>query len=306
MLLETKLSFPGLGISEFNINNLAIDTEKFSIAWYAIIIALGMVLAVTYIVYRAGKIGISFETVLDFAMFVIPFGIIGARLYYVIFQWSHYKDDFLSIFKIWEGGLAIYGGIIVGTLVVFLVCKFKKIPFPAMGDCIIPGVILAQGIGRWGNFMNVEAYGSVTTLPWRMCSPKIARELFAKNLIDDTQYAQILDGTLGVHPTFFYEFLWNIAGFALAHFFFKKRKYDGQITLFVFAWYGLGRMLIEGLRTDSLMLGPIRASQLLAAILFAGCLGALVFFAIKKPKRELYFSNDKENRKNKKQEKGKA
>ena len=293
MLLEiNKISFPGLKIPEFEINSLAIDADKFKVAWYAIIIAIGMVAAVAYIIFRASKIGISLETVIDYTLFVIPISIIGCRIYYVIFEWQSYKDNFLSVFKIWEGGLAIYGGLIAGTLVVLVVSLIKKIPFPAIGDCIIPGVILAQGIGRWGNFMNVEAYGSVTDLPWRMCGSGIASELMRKNLITEAEYSEILNGTLGVHPTFFYESVWNVLGFVLANIFFKHRKYDGQITLFVFCWYGLGRMFIEGLRTDSLMIGSVRVSQLLAGIVFGVCLSFLIYFAFRKPKKELYYCND--------------
>lgn len=290
-----KVSFPGLGIGELNLNNIAFTIgDGFTIAWYALIITLGMILAVSYVMYRARKIGIKSDEIIDFAIFVIPIGIIGARLYYVLMK----LDEFHSlkeVFNIRNGGLAIYGGIIAGTLTVIAVCKIKKIYFPAFGDCVVPGLILAQAIGRWGNFMNVEAYGSTTTLPWRMCGPSIASELLSKGMIDTSQYSEIMSGALGVHPTFFYESLWNIIGFVLINVFYKKKQYDGQFILIVFAWYGLGRLWIEGLRTDSLYLfsGPIRVSQLLAGLVFVCCTALLVYFAIKPPKRDKFYFQKK-------------
>ena len=281
------LSFPGLGIGEFEINSVAFDLFGVTIAWYALIITFGLVLAILYTMFRAKQIGIKYEEIIDFALFVVPFGILGARLYYVLCELDRYKS-FWEIFDIRSGGLAIYGGIIAGAITVFIVCKVKKIYFPAFGDCIVPGLILAQSIGRWGNFMNVEAFGSLTDAPWRMCSPSIASYL--KSSITPDEYNKILEGTLGAHPTFFYESFWNLIGFIAINFFYKHRKYDGQIILLVFGWYGLGRMWIEGLRTDSLYIPgtELRVSQVLAALIFLGCLGLLIYFAIKPPKRPLY------------------
>ena len=292
------ISFPGLGIDSIELDSVAFSIGSIDIAWYALIIVFGMILAVTYIIYRAKSIGLTAEDVLDYTIFVIPFGILGARLYYVIMK----IEDFHSlseVFNIRNGGLAIYGGIIAGTLTVYIVSRIKKIYFPAMGDCVVPGLILAQSIGRWGNFVNVEAYGGVTSLPWRMSGNGIASSLLSKGIINAEQYADILSGTLGVHPTFFYESLWNITGFVLINIFYKHKKYDGQAILLVFAWYGFGRMLIEGLRTDSLYLfgSGIRVSQLLAGILFVGCTALLIYFKIKPPKREK-FIYVKENNKN--------
>ena len=281
------LSFPGLGIGEFEINSVAFEIFGISIAWYALIITFGLVLAIIYTIFRAKQIGIKYEEIIDFALFVVPFGILGARLYYVLCELDRYKS-FWEIFDIRSGGLAIYGGIIAGAATVFIVCKVKKIYFPALGDCIVPGVIMAQSIGRWGNFMNVEAFGSLTDAPWRMCSPSIANYL--KSVITPEEYDQVIAGTLGAHPTFFYESFWNLIGFIAINFFYKHRKYDGQIILLVFGWYGLGRMWIEGLRTDSLYIPgtELRVSQVLAALIFIGCLGLLIYFAIKPPKRALY------------------
>ena len=286
----TMISFPGLGIGEVNLNSTAFQIGSLTIAWYALIITFGMILAVCYVIYRAKAIGIKVDDVTDFAIFVIPIGIIGARLYYVFMK----LEDFNSIgevFNIRSGGLAIYGGIIAGTLTVMAVCRYKKIYFPAFGDCIVPGLILAQSIGRWGNFVNVEAYGSPTRLPFRMCGSSIALDLRSKGLINSEQYEEILAGTLGVHPTFFYESVWNLIGFVLINIFYKKKKYDGQFILLIFGWYGLGRVWIEGLRTDSLYLfdSGIRVSQLLAALLLVTCTGLLIYFRVKRPKREMFF-----------------
>ena len=290
MFALTKISFPGLGINEINLNSTAFSIGSLSIAWYALIISFGMIVAVSYVIFRAKKIGLSVDDVVDMAIFVIPIGILGARLYYVLMR----LEDFHSIgdvFNIRGGGLAIYGGIIAGTLTVIACCYFKKVYFPALGDCVVPGLILAQSIGRWGNFVNVEAYGSVTRLPFRMCGRSIANELLAKGLINAEQYSEILNGTLGVHPTFFYESAWNFVGFIIINLIYKKKKYDGQFILLVFGWYALGRVWIEGLRTDSLYLfgSGIRVSQLLAAMILLATISLLIYFAIRKPKRELFY-----------------
>lgn len=281
MLRISKLSFPGLGIGEFAVNSDAFTIFGVSIAWYALIITCGMVCAVAYTVYRAGKIGIILDDVLDFVIFTIPIGIIGARLYYVLAEIEYYHS-LADVFNIREGGLAIYGGIIAGAVTVLVVAYVKKINFFAFADCCTPGIILAQSIGRWGNFMNGEAYGSET-------------EIFCRMGVSNTlTYYQ----TIYVHPTFLYESLWNLIGFILINIFYKHKKYDGQIFLIVFGWYGLGRMLIEGLRADSLyssLFGlEFRTSQVLAALIFTACLSLLIYFAVKKPDKPLYFKTQKE------------
>lgn len=283
MLRISKLSFPGLGIGEFSVNSTAFTLFGISIAWYALIITCGMVAAVLYTTYRAKKIGIILDDVLDYVIYTIPIGIIGARLYYVFAEIEHYHS-LGDVFNIREGGLAIYGGIIAGAITVFAVSHFKKINFFAFADCCTPGIILAQAIGRWGNFMNAEAYGSET-------------EIFCRMGISSSY------GTIYVHPTFLYESLWNILGFLLINIFYKHKKYDGQIMLMVFGWYGLGRMFIEGLRADSLyttLFGlTFRTSQVLAAIIFTVCLSLIIYFEIKKPNKPLYVKPPKDT-KNKK------
>ena len=233
MLRISKISFPGFGIGEFSVNSVAIP--GIDIAWYAIFITIGMVLAVLYTVFRAKRIGITIDDVIDLALWAIPIGIVGARLYYVLSKLEDY-NSFLEVINIRNGGLAIYGGILAGALTVFLVCRHKRINFFAFADCCTPGIILAQAIGRWGNFMNGEAFGATTDI---FCRMGLSNVLTGGELVY-------------VHPTFLYESLWNILGFVLVNLFYKKKQYDGQVLFAVFGWYGLGRMFIEGLRQDSL------------------------------------------------------
>lgn len=248
------ISFPGLGIDEFSVNRVAFRLGSLTVTWYGMIICLGIILAFSYFSYRAGKAGINFDSILDFALFTVPLAILGARLYYVIFNPTNFKS-FYDVIAIWEGGLAIYGAIIVGAIVVFCVSKYKKLSFLSIADMAVPAVMLGQAIGRWGNFMNGEAFGAQTDLPWRMGLCNSLTGFY-------TQY---------VHPTFLYESLWNFLGFALINIFYKKKKWNGEIMLWYFTWYGFGRAIIETLRTDSLYIGNtgIRVSSLLGAVCFA-------------------------------------
>ncbi len=294
----SKISFPGLGIDSFSVNSQVsfggkpLEIFGMSIAWYAVFITLGMILCVCYIIFMSKKIGITSEDVIDFALFVIPIGIVGARLYYVLSEIEHY-DSFKDVINIREGGLAIYGGIIAGGLTVLVMCYIKKINFLAFADCVSPGVILAQAVGRWGNFMNGEAFGAETDIFIRMG---------LKNVVTLRTFGTT--EMVYVHPTFLYESLWNLLGFALVNVYakFVGKKYDGQLFLFVFGWYGLGRMFIELLRTDSLYLGNtnIRISSLLGGVIFVITLGFLIYFAIKKPTKKLYYRSTKNEKATKK------
>ena len=281
MLRISKISFPGLGIEEFSVNSVAFEIFGIEIAWYALFITFGMICCITYAVLQSRKIGMTFDDVIDFALFTIPIGVIGARLYYVLSELDQYHS-FKEVINIREGGLAIYGGIIAGTITVFVVSLVKKINFFAFGDCVAPGVLLAQGIGRWGNFMNGEAFGYETD--W-FCRMGLQNFLTGNKL-------------MYVHPTFLYESLWNLLGVLLVYLFAKLigKKYDGQLILLTFGWYGLGRMFIEGLRTDSLYIPgtEIRTSQALALVIFVFCLAMLIFFMIKKPTKPLYVKVNEE------------
>lgn len=276
MLRISNISFPGFGIGEFSVDSVAFKIGDLEIAWYALFITFGMICAIISTTVQAKKIGIIFDDILDFAIFTIPFGIIGARLYYVLSEIDQFHS-FKDVINIREGGLAIYGGIIAGGITVLVISLIKKINFFALADCVAPGVLLAQGIGRWGNFMNGEAFGYETD--W-FCRMGLRNVLTGGKL-------------MYVHPTFLYESLWNLLGVLLVYLFgrYIHKKYDGQQFLMIFGWYGFGRMLIEGLRTDSLYIGntDIRVSQLLAAVIFVICAAALIYFQIKKPTKPLYF-----------------
>ncbi len=281
MLKISKLSFPGFGIGNFDVNSVCFSIFGYEIAWYAVIITCGMICAILYTVSRSKKIGVTSEDILDIALFTIPIGIIGARLYYVMTKLEDF-DTFIDVINIRDGGLAIYGGIIAGGITVLACSIIKKINFFALADCVAPGVLLAQGIGRWGNFMNGEAFGSQTDIFCRMG---------IQNNISTLTFGTT--EMVYVHPTFLYESIWNLSGFALAALLTGKKKYDGQIFLIIFGWYGLGRMFIEGLRTDSLystLFGiEFRTSQVLAAVIFTIATACLVYFAIKRPSKPLYF-----------------
>ena len=253
-----KVSFPGIGIDSFDLNPVAFTLfGKIKVHWYGIIITLGIILAFSYCAWRAKQANISFDDLLDMAIFTIIFGVIGARLYYVLTSLDSYKS-FYSVIAIWEGGLAIYGGLIAGALTIFFTCKYKKISFMKVADCAAPGVMIAQALGRWGNFFNGEAYGV--------------------EILEDSPLYFIRMGLLPniessirmhfFHPTFLYESLWNILGFVIINIIYKKKKFDGQIFFTYAAWYGFGRMLIEGLRTDSLYVGAFRISQVIGFICF--------------------------------------
>ena len=271
MNVVNKVSFPGFGWN-FSLSETAFTPKLFGkdlpIQWYALIISIGIVLAVIYVMWRASQIKVTKDDIIDYVLYAVPIGILGARLYYVVTSLSEgvTYDGLWDVLNPRNGGLGIYGGIIFGTVVVAIVSIVKKIPFFAIADCASPALIMAQAIGRWGNFVNAEAYGGVTSLPWRMSGQSFASELLSKKLIDQDVYNQIVDGALGVHPTFFYESAWNILGFILINIFFKHKKYDGQVFLMMFGWYGLGRLWIEGLRTDSLMVGVLGMFGMILAI----------------------------------------
>ena len=284
------LSFPGLGINGLTINSVAFTIGNgFTVMWYGIMIALGMLMAIVYAGWRCKQAGIKIDDLLDIAIYTIFFGVIvGARGYYVLF--SDHKFSFAEYFDLRTGGLAIYGGIIVGALTIVIVCLIKKISWRKLYDCAAPAVMIAQAMGRWGNFFNGEAYGGITNLPWRMSSTKFITELQKNTTLSltDAQLEGLQNGALGVHPTFLYESLWNVLGFVIINLLYKKKKFDGEIALWYFGWYGFGRMLIEGLRTDSLYIGStgIRVSQLLGFLLFALAAALVVYGRIIARKKE--------------------
>lgn len=272
----TRVYFEGLGI-DFDLPSVAFSIGSYEVHWYGIIIAFGFALAVFYGGRMAYKWKMSLDGMTDVLIWGTILGIICARVYYVIFEWSYYKDHLIEIPQIWNGGIAIYGGIIGALIGAAIGCKVGKINFQNLLDLGALGLLIGQGIGRWGNFFNQEAFGTnTTTAPFRMWSLKIhdtleasAQTLAAKG-ID-------VDPNMPVHPTFLYESVWCILGFFVLHYVVKRRRqYKGEIFFLYGIWYGLERMVVEGMRTDSLYIGDttIRVSQLLSAVVvvaFAIC-----------------------------------
>lgn len=256
---DAEISFPMFG--DLTLNPPAtFHLFGIEIYYYGVIIAFGMVLAMIYCSRRAKSFGLTSDNLFDLLIWIIPLSIVGARLYYVAFKWSYYSARPEEIVQIWNGGLAIYGGIIMGLIVGIVWCRVKKISFFATADLLSFGLLIGQAVGRWGNFMNREAYGAETDIFCRMGLTYPGAS--------ETYY---------VHPTFLYESLWNFTGFLILHFLYPKRAYDGQIALVYCAWYGLGRAMIEGLRMDSLYWGSFRVSQVLAAVGCVAAVAALVF-----------------------------
>lgn len=297
------VSFPGLGL-EFTLNRVAFTIPVLNrpVYWYGVIITCGLILAV-YLCMRWGKrFGITEDDIIDMMLFAVPAALVAVRVYYVIFNLDLYRKpdgslDWGYILNYGDGGLAIYGAIISSAIVLLIFCRRRKLSFLAYADLGVHGLFIGQLIGRWGNFMNVEAYGSATSLPWRMCGSSIAAEMLRDGYVDQAGYEAILNGTLGVHPTFFYESAWNFMGLMVVYLIGKRRRFDGECFLFYFFWYGLGRAWIEGLRTDSLYLFgwelfgvPIRVSQLFALItgVAAGAVLAWALWKYRGEKKELF------------------
>lgn len=242
------ISFPGLNL-EFNISKVAFNIFGIEIYWYAILIVTSMILALIMYKKRNGLYEIEFDDILDLSLYVIPVAIISARLYYIIFNLEYYLNNPMQMLNIRSGGLAIYGAVIGGAITSLIFCKKRKINILDLLDYIVPGLALGQAIGRWGNFINIEAFGVET------------KSLLRMGIIENGTYAE-------VHPTFFYESIACFLIFTILIAMKNKRKFKGQIVYTYLALYSLERLLVEGLRTDSLMLGNIRVSQLLSAIIF--------------------------------------
>lgn len=274
-----SIGFPNIGLGDINPpNGFTIPGTNFEIKFYGIIIAFGLLLAAIYAMKRAKEFGLTSDDILNVVLVGTPCGIIGARLYYVltdgmpIDQWLNIRD----------GGMAIYGGVIgaVGSVAIFCLCsKKRRKKFLPVLDIAGLGFPIGQAIGRWGNFFNREAFGRYTDglfamklSEGRLGSHGLEQSAAMKELI-----AKAEDGFIQVHPTFLYESVWNLVGFIIIHFLSKKRKFDGQVFLYYVAWYGLGRVWIEGLRMDSLMVGNIRISQLLAGITCIIAVAVLIY-----------------------------
>lgn len=281
--MSSQISFPGLSIPPFTVNPVAFSVGGIEIRWYGIIIVLGIIAGFSYAAYRAKQSGLSLDDMLDYVLVALPLGIICARLYYVVFFNDGSYKTFYDVIAIWEGGLAIYGGVLGGLLGMFLVSRHKKNKFRAVLDCFAPGVMIGQIFGRWGNFFNAEAYGTLDHIDF----PFIGR-IFTPHFEENYPLRMVIEngfvGKIAVHPTFLYESVWNLLGLLLIHLFFNRKRFDGEVTLWYFAWYGFGRFFIEGMRDDSLMLGSFRVSQVLALVLFAASI-VLIVIGSKKAKK---------------------
>ena len=254
----TSISFPSFGIEVNPPRTLSIG--PFTAHYYGLVIAVGLILAVLYACKRSKEFGLKEDDIMDGVLWVTPFAIICARVYYVAFSWADYAENPISVLYIWEGGIAIYGGVIGAIIGVAVLCRVKKIRMSTVLDLVLLGFLIGQSMGRWGNFFNRAAFGAATDSFFRM-------GLF-NQVTGEWEY---------YHPTFLYESLWNLLGLLLLHFLSKKRQYDGQVALGYAAWYGLGRTMIEGLRVDSLYWGPFRVSQVLAAVTCIAAVSVLIW-----------------------------
>ena len=259
-------------------NRVAFTIFGVDIMWYGILMASGMILGTIIALKEAKRVGISEDSVLDLAIIAIPMGLLGARLYYVIFNFNLYQNDLLSIFKIWEGGLAIHGGIIAGLIVIALYSKKYKMRFIRITDICVPSLLFAQGIGRWGNFFNQEAHGAATSLE-HLKSLHLPQFIINGMNINGIYY----------EPTFLYESFLCLIGFIIV-LFIRRGKYTkvGTITSFYLMYYSVVRFLIESMRTDSLMLGGFKVAQIISIILFLIGLGNIMLISRKSKFEDLY------------------
>lgn len=270
----TDISFPHLGIYLNNVPK-SFSIFGFQIALYGVIIGIGVMCGVLMAAYIAKKEGLDPEVIWDFAIYAIIFSIMGARIYYVIFQWDMYKNNLISVFNLRNGGLAIYGAVIAAFTTLWVYCKVKKHSFLQIADICVPGLVLGQVIGRWGNFTNREVFGEYTDnllamrLPIDSVRSIDISENLAKHIADGTNYIQ-------VHPTFLYESLWNLILLAAMLLYRQHKKFQGEMWLLYLGGYGLGRAWIEGIRTDTLFIPhtTIAVSQMLAIVLFVVALAA--------------------------------
>lgn len=262
-----KVTFPSFNL-EFNINRVAVEINNIKIYWYAILIVSAFILAIILCKRDDKKYDIKFENILEMLLFIIPISVISARIYYVIFKLEFYMQNPNQILNIQNGGLAIYGGIIGGVIAIAIYCKIKKIIFLDVLDYVVPYLSLGQAIGRWGNFFNIEAYGKQTTSFLRM------------GIIENGRYIE-------VHPAFLYESILDLIIFIILILMKNKRKYKGQITYVYLILYSFIRIIIEQIRTDSLMVGPIKISQLLSILIFVVFVVILIYNKMQENKKEV-------------------
>ncbi len=283
------IAFPNLGIYLKNVPR-SFSIFGFQIAFYGLIIGVGVILSLLLVCHIAKKTGQDPDDYWDFAIYAVLCSLLGARIYYVIFSWDEYKDNLLEIFKVRNGGLAIYGGVIAGFITLFVWCHFKKKKALLVGDTAINGLILGQAIGRWGNFMNREVFGDYYNGLFSMQIP-IADVRDAGDITENIR-AHIPEGAnyINVHPTFLYESAWNFLVLAALLLYRKHKKFDGELCLLYLGGYGIGRFLIEGIRTDTLKLGgtniPVSQALALVMVIFSVVCDIAVRVKLRKKGRE--------------------
>lgn len=296
MMNAGDIAFPHLGIYLENVPR-SFSVFGFEIAYYGLIIGIGVLAGILMAVHEAKVSGQNPDTIWDFAIYAVIFSVIGARIYYVVFAWDYYKDNLLSIFNTRNGGMAIYGGVIGAFLTLFIYCWIKKINPFQLGDLCIPGLILGQVIGRWGNFMNREVFGEYTD---NFLAMRLPIEAVRSRDISDNVAAHIVEGTnyIQVHPTFLYESLWNLMVLLLMLAYRKHKKFEGEICLLYFGGYGLGRFWIEGIRTDTLFIPgtTLAVSQVLSLcmVIFAVVTDIIVRMRLKKQGKQETNANQPE------------
>ena len=291
---DVPISFPGLfGDWQFTASGKLFGIGN-GVYWYGVLLAAGMLAGLYFCMHKAHKFGLTSDNVIDMILWAIPLCVLGSRIYYVVFYLDLYRNpdgtlNFMKMLRIWDGGIAIYGTVIAGFFTALVFCRIKKIKLWAMTDCCVMGLLIGQAIGRWGNFMNREAFGEQTDIFCRM------RLWINPSAVDSIQY-------IDVHPTFLYESLWNIIGLLLIYFVVtRRRRFDGENTCFYFLWYGIGRFWIEGLRTDSLYLFDwtlfgerIRVSQALSLVMVFVSLAVLYYnLKIRKATPDMLYVNQK-------------
>ncbi len=280
------IAFPNLGIYLKNVP-VHFSIFGFDIAFYGVLIGIGVMAGILTAVQMAKRTGQDPDTYWDFAVWAVIFSIIGARIYYVVFSWDDYKDNLLNIFKLRSGGMAIYGGVIAAFITLFVWCRIKKQNPLLMGDTAMPGLILGQAIGRWGNFMNREVFGDYYNGLFSMQIP--ISDVRDRSDITENIASHIPEGAnyINVHPTFLYESAWNLLIFALLLIYRKHKRFDGELCLLYLGGYGLGRFIIEGIRTDTLFIPKttVPVSQVLALLLFVFALAADIFVRVRLKKR---------------------
>ena len=279
-MTENYILFPKLGIM-LHADSVACTIGSKEIYWYGIIIGIGFFIAIIAAVILAKKYGISPDTIYDIALYGTPSAIVCARIYYVAFNWESYADNFAEIYKIWHGGIAIYGAIIGAVISTVIYCRIKKQNLPLICDIGAVGLLIGQIFGRWGNFFNQEAFGTNTSSVFGMTG-NVIKERLAEMAAEGAN----VDVNMCVHPTFLYESMWNVLVLITVLILFKRRRFDGQVFLTYISLYGLGRFFVEGLRTDSLYFLNFRVSQLVAAVTFLAAAFA-IFYLIKNKKGSL-------------------